>query len=233
MTSDPPRRQRRALPIGAADQLDFGDELLATLARQLGEDPAPPVIQPGRKVTVTVEVEEPEEGRDKKPPLVHRMAGDRGYSLTSNWFVQVLAQLMIANRRSKSEVAVFLYVAGGQDKGVAHFTQQQITEGLNEFAKLDPDTRCIARSTVNRAVRALCEDGWLEQDGQGRISVNMRAWFKGNSQVQHEVLATRADPADPHAFPNTIGPVDLLGDVGSGAVDDAKGERRAQSLRAM
>lgn len=229
MTSDPPRRQRRTL--GAADEVGFGEELLATLARQLGEEPAPPAAKPGRKVTVTVEVEDPAESRAK--PLVHHMAGNRGYSLTSNWFVQVLAQLMIANRRTKSEVAVFLYVAGGQDRGVVHVTQQQITEGLNEFAKLDPGTRCIARSTVNRAVRALCEDGWLEQDGQGRVSVNMRAWFKGNSQAQHEVLAERRDPADPHAFPNTIGPVDLLGDAGSGADDEAKGEGRDRSLRAM
>lgn len=232
MTSDPPRRQRRALSLGAADENGFGDELLATLARQLGEEPAPHAARPGRKVTVTVEVEDPAEDK-ARPPLVHHMAGDRGYSLTSNWFVQVLAQLMIANRRTKSEVAVFLYVAGGQDRGVVHVTQQQITEGLNEFAKLDPSTRCIARSTVNRAVRALCEDGWLEQDGQGRVSVNMRAWFKGNSQAQHEVLAERRDPADPHAFPNTIGPLDLLGDAGSGAADEEKEEHRGQSLRAM
>ena len=81
MTSPPPRRRRSALPIEAADEAHFGDELLATLALQLGEDQVPSTAKPGRKVTVTVEVEDADD-EDKKKPLVHNMAGDRGYSLT-------------------------------------------------------------------------------------------------------------------------------------------------------
>ena len=127
--------------------------------------------------------------------------------------------------------AVFLYVAGGQDKGVICFTQQQITDGLNELALKTPGARCISRSTVNRAVRALCEDGWLQQDGQARLSVNMRVWFKGNSKTQRAVLDTLADPHDAHAFPNTVGPLDLLGDTG--APWEEKGARPVPPRRAM
>lgn len=45
------------------------------------------------------------------------MAGDAGYSLASNWFTQLLAQLAVANSITKSQLCVFLYVAGGQQRG--------------------------------------------------------------------------------------------------------------------
>jgi hypothetical protein len=234
MTSDPPPRHRRpGTNVEAVGDADFGDELLAELARQLGQHPdSAAITQPGKKVTITIEDQDQEEKDDEKP-VVHDMAGWRGYSLASNWLTQTLAQLIVANRRTPSQVAVFLYVAGGQDKGVVNFTQQQITDGLNELAVKAPGARRISRSTVNRAVRALCEDGWLQQDGQARLSVNMRLWFKGNSKAQRDVLDTLADPENVHAFPNTVGPLDLLGDAGSGAPREEKGARPVPPRRAM
>lgn len=141
------------------------------------------------------------------------MAGPFGYSISSNWFTQLLAQLFIANAITRSELCVFLYVAGGQKRGtgITEYTQQEITDGLNKLAVKTPNSKKIVRPTVNRAVRRLCELGWLERVGNGLIRLNVRLWFFGGSNEQRDVLAEiesnlpqGADPAD--RFPHQIGP---------------------------
>ncbi|MFJ9041423.1 replication/maintenance protein RepL [Streptomyces sp. NPDC102406] len=206
MTSDPPEveyHRPRALPAEPS-ALAFGD-ILTVLGQQLGET-----------------VEDQQKGRrrklkgvsfeyDHEPRTVHDMAGDAGYSITSNWFVQRLAQLAIAKQVTKSEMCVFLYVAGGQMRGtgIAHFTQQEITNGLNVEARRVKGATQISRSTVTRAIKALCEYGWLERHGNGAIRLNVRLWFNGNSSAQQDVLADiQKDHGDtPQSFGNYIGPV--------------------------
>jgi hypothetical protein len=104
---------------------------------------------------------------------------------------------------------VFLYVAGGQERGtgVAQYTQQEITDGLNELAAKKGGKR-ITRSTVNRAIRALVGYKWVEQLGNGMIQLNVCLWFHGNSTAQHAVLEQIAvqHDRDPEAFPHAIGP---------------------------
>ncbi|HBF84944.1 MAG TPA: hypothetical protein DD420_34960, partial [Streptomyces sp.] len=189
MPSEEPARRRpggpRSVPTRATDDVDVCDDILSVLGRQLGEA-APPAAAPGgrRKLkNITFEY-----GDD--PRSVHNMAGDAGYSLASNWFTQLLAQLSVANSITKSQLCVFLYVAGGQTRGTgfAQYTQQEITDGLNKIAAKKGGKK-ITRSTVNRAIRALCEYKWVEQAGNGKIRLNVTLWFSGNSASQHEVLA--------------------------------------------
>ncbi|WP_331723173.1 hypothetical protein [Streptomyces canus] len=205
MTSDPPtpRSPRpRAVPDGTSEDVGF-DDLLQVLGEQLGQ--ANPSADPRdrRKLkNVTFEYEPDHRA-------VHDMAGDAGYSLASNWFTQLLAQLAVANSITKSQLCVFLYVAGGQERGtgIAAYTQQEITDGLNKLAVKKGGKR-ITRSTVNRAVRALVGYKWVEQAGNGLIQLNVKLWFHGNSTAQHTVLEQIAarHENDPEAFPNAIGP---------------------------
>ncbi|WP_329583548.1 hypothetical protein [Streptomyces sp. NBC_01361] len=179
------------------------DDLLHVLGQQLGQtDPSPDPRDRRRLKNVTFEYEPDHRG-------VHDMAGDAGYSLASNWFTQLLAQLAVANSITKSQLCVFLYVAGGQERGtgIAQYTQQEITDGLNKLAA-KRDGKKITRSTVNRAVRALVGYGWVEQLGNGMIQLNVRLWFHGNSTAQHAVLEQIAaqHDHDPEAFPNAVGP---------------------------
>ncbi|MFD7527383.1 MULTISPECIES: hypothetical protein [unclassified Streptomyces] len=182
------------------------DDILNLLGEQLGTT-APETTQPRagkRKLKgVTFEYE-------NDPRSVHSFAGGAGYSLASNWFTQLLPQLFIANGITKSQLCVFLYVAGGQrpGTGIAEYTQQEITDGLNGLAAKKPGAKMITRPTVNRAVRTLCEYKWLEPAGNGRIRLNVTLWFQGNSTAQHEVLAQIAadHDDDPAAFPHRIGP---------------------------
>ncbi|MFE8941042.1 hypothetical protein ACFYNX_26610 [Streptomyces sp. NPDC007872] len=191
---------------------------MATLAVKLGQ--ASSITPPGagresrrapRKVKqIRIDYEDP-------PTTIHDMAGDDGYSLASNWFTAKLAQLIIANRITPSQVAVFLFVASGQKRGtgVTSYTQQEITDALNvEVQKQKkPGAKAITRPTVNRAVKALCNYGWLETAGYGRIQLNVRLWFSGNSDDQRDVLGQIAasHDNDPQAFPYRIGPGDLTG----------------------
>lgn len=206
MTPDSPTPHQvgpRAVPA-QTDGLGF-DDILVALGRQLGETVESTRQAPGpRKKLKGVTFEyEPD------PRTVHDMAGDQGYSIASNWFTQLLAQLAVANSVTKSEMCVFLYVAGGQmaGTGIAQYTQQEITDGLNKEAKRI-GARCITRSTVNRAIKALCEYGWLEKHGKGKIRLNVRLWFRGNSTAQQAVLADleREHGHDPEAFPYRVGP---------------------------
>ncbi|UXY25050.1 hypothetical protein N8I84_42280 (plasmid) [Streptomyces cynarae] len=203
MTSDPPARRRpRAVPDAASDEAGF-DDLLHILGEQLGEASESADPRTRRKLkNVTFEFE-------PDRTAVHDMAGDAGYSLASNWFTQLLAQLAVANSITKSQLCVFLYVAGGQDRGtgIAQYTQQEITDGLNRLAAKKGGKR-ITRSTVNRAIRALVGYKWVEQLGNGMIQLNVRLWFHGNSNAQHAVLEQLAvqHDRDPEAFPNSIGP---------------------------
>ncbi|MFI8944076.1 hypothetical protein [Streptomyces syringium] len=220
MTSDkPPRppRRPRAVPRRSASSSEdrdlVCDELLTLLGEQLGETAqAAPAPQAGKRKLKGVHFEYADDPRD-----VHQFAGG-SYSLASNWFTQLLAQLAIANSITKSQLCVFLFVAGGQTPGtgIAEYTQQEITDGLNELvAKKDKgegaekkSAKRITRPTVNRAVKALCEYKWFEPAGNGRIRLNVTLWFQGNSTAQHEVLAQiAADHGDePDAFPRRIGP---------------------------
>jgi hypothetical protein len=203
VTSDPPARRRpRAVPDATSDTTGF-DDLLQVLGEQLGQAADSPDARSRRKLkNVTLEFE-------ADHTAVHDMAGDAGYSLASNWFTQLLAQLAVANSITKSQLCVFLYVAGGQERGtgVAQYTQQEITDGLNELAAKKGGKR-ITRSTVNRAIRALVGYKWVEQLGNGMIQLNVRLWFHGNSTAQHAVLEQIAvqHDRDPEAFPHAIGP---------------------------
>ncbi|MTE22587.1 hypothetical protein F0L17_26530 [Streptomyces sp. TRM43335] len=206
MTSDPPTPPPVGpRPLAPQDGGPGFDDILVALGKQLGE-----TVESTRQASgsrkklkgVTFEYEQ-------EPRTVHDMAGDQGYSIASNWFTQFLAQLAVANSVTKSEMCVFLYVAGGQiaGTGIAQYTQQEITDGLNKEAHRI-GARRITRSTVNRAIKALCEYGWLEKHGNGRIRLNVRLWFRGNSTAQQAVLADleREHGRDPQAFPHRIGP---------------------------
>ncbi|MGW4784875.1 hypothetical protein [Streptomyces sp. NPDC004230] len=203
MTPDPPGRRRpRAVPDAASDDVGF-DDLLQVLGEQLGDATRTADPRAARKLKqVTIEYE-------PHHTAVHDMAGDAGYSLASNWFTQLLAQLAVANSITKSQLCVFLYVAGGQERGtgIAQYTQQEITDGLNRLAA-QKGGKMITRSTVNRAIRALVGYRWVEQLGNGKIQLNVHLWFHGTSTAQHEVLDQLAvrHGNDPEAFPNTIGP---------------------------
>ncbi|MFJ3309381.1 hypothetical protein ACIPSA_41325 [Streptomyces sp. NPDC086549] len=202
MVSVPPASRRpRAVP-DAASGADF-DDLLQVLGEQLGQDGESTDPRTRRRLkNVTFEFE-PDRA------TVHDMAGDAGYSLASNWFTQLLAQLAVANSITKSQLCVFLYVAGGQQRGtgIAQYTQQEITDGLNRLAA-KKGGKHITRSTVNRAIRALVGYKWVEQLGNGLIQLNVRLWFHGNSNAQNTVLDQLAiqHDCDPGAFPNAIGP---------------------------
>ena len=203
MTSDPPPRRRPRVVSGAVSDDAGFDELLHVLGEQLGEATQNAEPRNRRKLkNVTFEY-----AADHM--AVHDMAGDAGYSLASNWFTQLLAQLAVANSITKSQLCVFLYVAGGQQRGtgVAQYTQQEITDGLSKLAA-KKDGKRITRSTVNRAIKALVGYKWVEQLGNGMIQLNVRLWFHGNSTAQHTVLEQIAvqHDRDPEAFPNDIGP---------------------------
>ncbi|MFE0606629.1 hypothetical protein ACFW2T_32365 [Streptomyces sp. NPDC058892] len=207
MTTDPPARRRtrgpRLVPEAAGNEAEFGD-ILAVLGQQLGEKVAQTTDPSGRRRLKGVHFEYAAD-----PRTVHDMAGGAGYSLASNWFTQLLAQLAVANSITKSQLCVFLFVAGGQvpGTGIAQYTQQEITDGLNKVAA-HTGGKMITRSTVNRAVQALCGYNWVEKVGNGRIQINVRLWFRGNSTAQHEVLAEIAERHDhsPEAFPYAVGP---------------------------
>ncbi|MFE6023104.1 hypothetical protein ACFQ6O_42515 [Streptomyces sp. NPDC056441] len=206
MPSEQPARRRpggpRAVPSNAPDEAAY-DDILSVLGRQLGEAAQTADPRSRRKLKgVTFEFE-----NDAR--AVHNMAGNAGYSLASNWFTQFLAQLAVANSITKSQLCVFLFVAGGQvpGTGIAQYTQQEITDGLNELAAKKGGKK-ITRSTVNRAIGALCGYKWVEKAGNGKIRLNVTLWFQGNSTTQHEVLAEIASEHDhdPTAFPHDIGP---------------------------
>ncbi|MEV6682279.1 hypothetical protein AB0N09_36275 [Streptomyces erythrochromogenes] len=186
----------------AGSEAEFGD-ILAVLGRQLGEKVAQAADPGGRRRLKGVHFEYAAD-----PRTVHDMAGG-GYSLASNWFTQLLAQLAVANSITKSQLCVFLFVAGGQvpGTGIAQYTQQEITDGLNKVAA-QKGGKMITRSTVNRAVQALCGYNWVEKAGKGRVQINVRLWFHGNSTAQHEVLAEIAQQHEhsPEAFPYAVGP---------------------------
>lgn len=225
-TTDPPSRP--GLRSVSASSGQEGFDLLTALGQQLGETVERKKHR-GRKLkSVTFEY-----GTDARG--AHDMAGTDGYSLASNWFTQRVAQLLVANSLSKSEVCVFLYVAGGQQdngSGITQYTQQEIADGLNRLA-VKTGARCMTRNTVNRAIRSLCENGWLEKPGNGRVQLNIRLWYRGNSAMQQQALEAlgRHYGTTENDFPNRIGPD--LGHLGlpkpSGAIDDqlADGEDEA------
>lgn len=98
MTSDPPGRAPKPRPLAGAPDEDPFNDILGVLGEQLGEAAA--VADPrGRRRLKKVELEFESDGR-----AVHDMAGNRGYSLASNWFTQFLAQLVIANSVTKSQL---------------------------------------------------------------------------------------------------------------------------------
>ena len=94
--------------------------------------------------------------------------------------------------------------------GIAQYTQQEITNGLNRLAERKPEAKPITRATVNRAIKALCTYNWLERVGNGKIRLNVRLWFQGNSASQQRVLEQIADAHDhdPRAFPYSVGPAE-------------------------
>ncbi|OKK14326.1 hypothetical protein AMK16_31345 [Streptomyces sp. CB00455] len=231
MTSDPPARRRqggpRPVPVPVTgSEAEYGD-ILAVLGRQLGETVAEATDPGGRRRLTGVHFEYAAD-----PKAVHDMAGGAGYSLASNWFTQLLAQLAVANSITKSQLCVFLFVAGGQvpGTGITQYTQQEITDGLNKIAAQKGGKK-ITRSTVNRAVQALCGYNWVEKAGNGRIQINVRLWFHGNSTAQHEVLAEIADrhEHDAEAFPYALGPQGAHQeelDLGFGTEETHRGRRR-------
>jgi hypothetical protein len=117
--------------------------------------------------------------------------------------------LAVANSITKSQLCVFLFVAGGQvpGTGIAQYTQQEITDGLNRIS-VQEGGKMITRVTVNRAVQALCDYNWVERVGNGRLQINVRLWFQGGSAAQRNVLAEIAGRhgREPGAFPYRVGP---------------------------
>ncbi|MEW1637470.1 helix-turn-helix domain-containing protein [Streptomyces sp. NPDC093801] len=218
MTPEPPARaQRRPSQTTPAEVPRNGDDVLddivSLLAGHLGQTtsvvPRPAArsraTRGGPKVQINIDYS------DTDPRSIHLMAGQLGYSITSNWFAQWMAKLLIAGVLSRSQAGVFLFVAGGQKKGtgIASYTQQQITDGLNELAS----AKKITRPTVNKAVKTLIDWGWLESAGYGRIRLNVTLWFAGNSGEQKNVLEEIASDHgyEPDAFPHKVGPKDLPG----------------------
>jgi len=205
-------RRPRAVSASQPDKALVQDSLIQLLAKQLGAEAVHPdqTRSPAARRGPKLKGVHFEYGDD--PRDVHDFAGGAGYSLASNWFTQLLAQLAVANSITKSELCVFLFVAGGQTAGtgIAEYTQQEITDGLNALASRKPNARFITRPTVNRAVKALCEYNWIERVGNGRIRLNVRLWFRGSSAAQRNVLAEIDDDhrdKDPASgFPDHIGP---------------------------
>ncbi|MEV7420545.1 helix-turn-helix domain-containing protein [Streptomyces sp. NPDC089919] len=190
------------------------DDIVSLLAGHIGGTtsvtPAPAArrtTRGGPKVQINIDY------GDTDPRKIHNMAGEIGYSITSNWFAQWMAKLLVAGVLSRSQAAVFLFVAGGQKKGtgIASYTQQQITEGLNELLDGVTGSRRITRPTVSRAVKELIKWGWLESVSYGRIRLNVTLWFAGNSGEQHSVLEEIATHHghEPEAFPHAVGPRSL------------------------
>ncbi|MFB7896146.1 helix-turn-helix domain-containing protein [Streptomyces xiamenensis] len=203
--SKPPSPDAQA--IRPADEAAFG-ELLAAFNQELGVE-APSTGRQKRLKNVHFEYE----AEDR---TVHDMAGTEGYSLASNWFLARLAQLIIAHQVSISRVCVFLLVVSAQRNGtgIAHLTQQQITDTLNRVAER-LGGRNITRNTVNKSLKDLYALGWLEQvtgeDGKrinGQIRVNPYLWFRGNSRQQQGVLFDLQQDRTEEDFPNAIGPED-------------------------
>ncbi|MFZ3494486.1 hypothetical protein ACODT5_14895 [Streptomyces sp. 5.8] len=232
MTPDPPARRRQRgprtvpAPTLAGEGAEYGD-ILAVLGQQLGEQAAQAADSGGRRRLTGVHFEYAPD-----PKAVHDMAGDTGYSLASNWFTQLLAQLAVANSITKSQLCVFLFVAGGQvpGTGIAQYTQQEITDGLNRIA-VQKSGKMITRSTVNRAVQALCGYNWVEKAGNGRIQINVRLWFHGTSTAQQQVLAEIAERHDHDTgrFPHSVGPQGIHQeelDLGVVIEQTARGRRR-------
>ncbi|MEV7442921.1 hypothetical protein AB0O22_17500 [Streptomyces sp. NPDC091204] len=221
MTPEPPARAQRRLNQPAPTAVprngdDVLDDIVSLLAGHIGQtaNVAPPparnrATRGGPKVQINIDY------GDTDPRSIHNMAGEIGYSITSNWFAQWMAKLLVAGVLSRSRAAVFLFVAGGQKKGtgIASYTQQQITDGLNELLDDMPGAKKITRPTVNKAVKTLIEWGWLESAGYGRIRLNVTLWFAGNSGEQKNVLEEIAsDHGDePEAFPHKVGPKNLPG----------------------
>ncbi|MFD9078196.1 hypothetical protein [Streptomyces erythrochromogenes] len=221
MTPEPPARAQRRHSQAAPAEVprngdDVLDDIVSLLAGHIGQatNVAPPpargrATRGGPKVQINIDY------GDTDPRSIHNMAGEIGYSITSNWFAQWMAKLLIAGVLSRSQAGVFLYVAGGQKKGtgIASYTQQQITDGLNELLDELPRAKKITRPTVNKAVKTLIEWGWLESAGYGRIRLNVTLWFAGNSGEQKNILEEIAsDHGDePEAFPHKVGPQYLPG----------------------
>ncbi|MFF7183538.1 hypothetical protein [Streptomyces sp. NPDC008121] len=221
MTPEPPTRaKRRPNPTPPAEALKNGDavldDIVSLLAGHIGQTrsvaPSPAgrrAARGGPKVQIHIDYS------DTDPRSIHTMAGEIGYSITSNWFAQWMAKLLVAGVLSRSRAAVFLFVAGGQKKGtgIASYTQQQITDGLNELLDEVPGAKKITRPTVNKAVKTLIEWGWLESAGYGRIRLNVTLWFAGNSGEQKNVLEEIASDhgEEPEAFPHKVGPTCLPG----------------------
>ncbi|MFH8582149.1 hypothetical protein [Streptomyces zaomyceticus] len=218
MTPEPPARAQRwpsqTPPIeGPTNGDDVLDDIVNLLAGHIGETanvastPTRRRARGGPKVQISIDYS------DSDPRSIHTMAGEIGYSITSNWFAQWMAKLLVAGVLSRSRAAVFLFVAGGQKKGtgITSYTQQQITDGLNELLADMPGAKRITRPTVNKAVKTLIEWGWLESAGYGRIRLNVTLWFSGNSGEQKNVLQEIAsDHGDaPEAFPHKVGPKNL------------------------
>lgn len=220
MTPEPPVRAQRRLNQAAPAAVpenhdDVLDDIVNLLAGHIGQ--ATNVARPtaarraprgGPKVQINIDF-------DTDPRSIHTMAGEIGYSITSNWFAQWMAKLLVAGVLSRSRAAVFLFVAGGQKKGtgIASYTQQQITDGLNELFDDVPGAKKITRPTVNKAVKTLIEWGWLESAGYGRTRLNVTLWFAGNSGEQKNVLEEIASHHghEPEAFPHQVGPKCLPG----------------------
>ncbi|MFD9574145.1 hypothetical protein ACFWBI_30480 [Streptomyces sp. NPDC059982] len=221
MTSEPPTRAQRRLRDTAPAGSETGDEVLHNILELLtghiggGSESKTATLPSGRRSARGPKVDISIDYSGNEPRTIHNMAGGIGYSLTSNWFAQYMAKLLIAGLVSKSQAAVFLFVAGGQEKGtgITSYTQQQITDGLNEFFAAIPGAKRTTRPTVNKAVKSLCEWGWLESAGYGRIRLNVTLWFSGNSGEQQTVLQEIAEGHghDPRAFPHKVGPTAIPG----------------------
>ncbi|WKK24311.1 replication/maintenance protein RepL [Streptomyces olivoreticuli] len=130
----------------------------------------------------------------------HDMAGSDGYSLTSNWFLaKIMARCIIAHKISPSQIAVFLYLAGCQRDSYVDQTQQQMADSIG-----------APRTTVNAALKRLCELNYVRKVRNGRWQVNPRLCFRGNGDKQNDVVTSTRSELLENTFPDGIGPAGFV-----------------------
>ncbi|MGW7003695.1 replication/maintenance protein RepL [Streptomyces sp. NPDC054933] len=132
------------------------------------------------------------EVRHRQP---HDMYGRDGYSVTSNEFLSaVLAPAIAQHRMSPVQAAVLVYCCGKQKEGVLRTTHQKIADALT-----------VERANVTRALAAL--ESWnMLQRCRGKIIVNPTLVFRGNGDLQQQVLfELRAQEAE-SGFPRLVPP---------------------------
>ncbi|MFE0104584.1 MarR family transcriptional regulator [Streptomyces sp. NPDC059009] len=127
------------------------------------------------------------------------MAGQDGYSLTSNWFLaKILARCIVAHKISPTQTAVLLYLAGCQEDSYVNQTQQQMADGIG-----------IPRTSANAALKRLCTLNYVRKVRNGCWQVNPRLCFRGNGDRQNRIVTLTMSEVLDSGFPDEIGPAEF------------------------